>query len=132
MKEQPHRYHIHITSEDKKPPRGFKLTSVILEKRKVIQEHNMFTRTFVGTADDNIVYGGSASSWDNCQICEDFETYEDYISGNYTQGIILDKQRHKNLEAFLEEKRVLDHERAKEKHNKLYRELQEKYKKEIK
>ena len=51
MKEQPHRYHIHITSEDKKAPRGFKLTSVILEKRKVIQEHNMFTRTFVGTVD---------------------------------------------------------------------------------
>ena len=51
MKEQPHRYHIHITSEDKKAPRRFKLTSVILEKRKVIQEHNMFTRTFVGTAD---------------------------------------------------------------------------------
>lgn len=92
----------------------------------------MFTRTFVGTSDDKIVYGGTASSWDNRQICEDFETYEDYISGNYTQGIILDKQRHKNLEAFLEEKRVLDHERAKEKHNKLYRELQEKYKKEIK
>lgn len=44
-----HRYHIHITSEDIKAPRGFKLTSVILEKRKVIQEHNMFTRTYVGT-----------------------------------------------------------------------------------
>lgn len=51
-KEEPsHRYHIHITSEDKKAPRGFKLTSVILEKKKVIEEHNMFTRTFVGTTD---------------------------------------------------------------------------------
>ena len=46
-----HRYHIHITSEDNKAPRGFKLTSIILEKRKVIQEHNMFTRTYVGTND---------------------------------------------------------------------------------
>lgn len=46
-----HRYHIHITSEDQKSPRGFKLTSVILEKRKIIQLHNMFTRTYVGTDD---------------------------------------------------------------------------------
>lgn len=43
------RYHIHITSSDKKAPRGFKLTSIILENKKVIREHNMFTRTFVGT-----------------------------------------------------------------------------------
>lgn len=50
-KEEPHRYHIHVTSKDKKAPRGFKLTSVILEKKKVIEEHNMFTRTFVGTTD---------------------------------------------------------------------------------
>lgn len=47
-----HRYHIHITSEDTKAPRGFKLTSVILEKRKIIQKHNMFTRTYIGT--DNV------------------------------------------------------------------------------
>lgn len=45
------RYHIHITSSDKKAPRGFKLTSIILENKKVIREHNMFTRTFVGTGD---------------------------------------------------------------------------------
>lgn len=45
------RYHIHITSSDKKVPRGFKLTSIILENKKVIREHNMFTRTFVGTGD---------------------------------------------------------------------------------
>ena len=49
--EELHRYHIHVTSEDKKAPRGFKLTSIILEKKKVIEEHNMFTRTFVGTTD---------------------------------------------------------------------------------
>ena len=46
------RYHIHITSEDVKAPKGFKLTSVILEKRKIIQKHNMFTRTYIGT--DNV------------------------------------------------------------------------------
>lgn len=46
-----HRYHIHVTSEDKKAPKGWKLTSIILEKRKIIQEHNMFTRTYVGTSD---------------------------------------------------------------------------------
>lgn len=45
------KYHIHITSEDVKAPRGFKLTSVILEKRKMVQEHNMFTQTYVGTGD---------------------------------------------------------------------------------
>lgn len=45
------RYHIHITSSDLKAPRGFKLTSIILENKKVKQEHNMYTRTFVGTGD---------------------------------------------------------------------------------
>ena len=81
---------------------------------------------------DKIIYGGSAGGIDNRVICEDFETYEDYISGNYNQGIILDKQRHKSLEDFLEEKRVLDYKRAKEEKEKLYKELQEKYKKELK
>lgn len=47
------RYHIHITSKDIKAPKGFKLTTVKLENKKVIKEHNMFTRTFVGTGDIN-------------------------------------------------------------------------------
>lgn len=45
------KYHIHITSSDSKAPRVFKLTSIILENKKVKQEHNMYTRTFVGTGD---------------------------------------------------------------------------------
>lgn len=83
-------------------------------------------------SDDKKIYGGIAGGIYNREICEDFETYEDYISGNYEQGIILDKQRHKSLEDFLEEKRVLDYKRAKEEKEKLYKELQEKYKKELK
>lgn len=45
------RYHINITSKDIKAPKGFKLTTIKLENKKVIKEHNMFTRTFVGTKD---------------------------------------------------------------------------------
>ena len=51
MKKKDKRYHIHITSGDQKAPRGFKLTTIILENKKIIREHNMFTRTFVGTKD---------------------------------------------------------------------------------
>ena len=83
-------------------------------------------------SDKKTIYGGYAGGIDNRVICEEFETYEDYISENYDQGIILDKQRHKSLEDFLEEKRILDHKRAKEKHEKLYKELHEKYKKDLK
>ena len=51
MKKKDRRYHIHITSGDQKAPRGFKLTTIVLENKKIIGEHNMFTRTFVGTKD---------------------------------------------------------------------------------
>lgn len=78
-------------------------------------------------SDDKIIYGGRASCWDNSQICADFETFEDYISGNYPQGIILDKRRHKCIEDFLEEKRILDYEKAKKISDDKYKELQKKH-----
>jgi hypothetical protein len=76
---------------------------------------------------DNVIYGGSASGWDNRQIFEDFVTFNDYVSGNFVSGIILDKTKYKNLEEFLEVKRKIDYERAKEEYTKKLNDLKEKH-----
>jgi hypothetical protein len=65
----------------------------------------------------------NASSWDNRQICEDFETLEDYSNGNWKQGIILDKSKYKDLSEFLEEKRKVDYTRAEEDYNRIEKDL---------
>lgn len=77
---------------------------------------------------DKTIYGGTASGVDNRQICEEFETYEDFISGNYDKGFILDP-KYKDVEDFLEVKRIEDHRRAKEKSDKEMDRLKKKYKK---
>jgi hypothetical protein len=53
------------------------------------------------------------SEIDNRTICENFETFDDYISGNYNKDIILDP-KWKSLEEFLNFKAEYDYERAKE------------------
>lgn len=84
------------------------------------------SRPFYHT-DHKVIYGGSAHGWSNRQICEDFETYEDYIKGTYPQGIILDKTKYKNIEEFLEVKREVDYTRAKKKYDERMKMLKEKY-----
>ena len=77
---------------------------------------------------DKTIYGGNASGWSNGQIQSDFETYEDYISGNYNSGIIVDKQKYPGgLKEFLEMKRINDYNKAKKQAEKIMIELKEKY-----
>lgn len=88
------RYHIHITSEDVKAPKGFKLTSVILEKRKIIQKHNMFTRTYIGTDnvqnDINSIIGEFKNKFSNIQrfkieLLNEPEYLDFYTDTNYRE-----------------------------------------------
>ena len=88
------RYHIHITSEDVKAPKGFKLTSVILEKRKIIQKHNMFTRTYIGTDnvqnDINSIIGEFKNKFSNIQrfkieLLNEPEYLDFYTDKNYRE-----------------------------------------------
>ena len=69
----------------------------------------------------------NASSCDNRQICEDFVTLEDYITGNWRQGIILDTSKYKDLSEFLEEKREVDYRRAEKEYNQREKDLKEKH-----
>ena len=55
------------------------------------------------------VYTGEV---DNRIICEHFETFENYISGNYNKDIILDKSKWNSLEEFLIYKSENDHKKA--------------------
>ena len=55
----------------------------------------------------------STSEISNRCICEEFETFEDYISGNYCKDIILDPKWN-SLEEFLIFKADYDHQEAKE------------------
>ena len=78
--------------------------------------------------DHKTLYGGTASGWSNSQIQSDCETYEDYISGNYNAGIIVDKQKYPGgLEEFLEMKRINDYEITEKARKKRYQELKEKH-----
>ena len=55
----------------------------------------------------------SASGISNRKLFECFETYEDYITGNFNPGIILDERRWKGgIEEFLEFKRKNDLKKA--------------------
>lgn len=49
---------------------------------------------------------------DNRCICEYYETFENYISGNYNKDIILDKSKWNSLEEFLIYKSENDHKKA--------------------
>ena len=66
-------------------------------------------------SDDNVVYGGTASAWSNIQIQTDFVTYKEFIQGNYERFHI--DAKYKDLDEFLEVKRVTDYKRAKDKYN---------------
>lgn len=68
-------------------------------------------RGFIDSRDG--IWKISTSEVDNRCICEEFETFEDYISGNYNKNIILDP-KWKSLEEFLIFKSDYDHQQAKE------------------
>ena len=68
-------------------------------------------RGFIDSRDG--IWKVSTSEVDNRCICENFETFEDYISGNYNKDIILDP-KWKSLEEFLNFKADYDYEQAKE------------------
>lgn len=69
------------------------------------------SRGFIDTRDG--IWKVSTSEVGNRCICEEFETFEDYISGNYNKDIILDP-KWKSLEEFLIFKANYDYEKAKE------------------
>lgn len=56
----------------------------------------------------------NANGCDRRDMCESFETLEDYLAGNYNKDIILDKIKWPSLEEFLLFKMGNDHNKAKE------------------
>ena len=77
---------------------------------------------------DKIIYGGSAGGIDNRIICENYETIEDYILGEYNKEIIVDNQRWpKGLGELLDYKRTEDYVGRKKRSEKLMDELEKKY-----
>ncbi len=80
---------------------------------------------------DKMIYGGNANGVDNSYICSSFETYNDYIKGNYNKDIMFDTSKYKSLDEFLEMKRINDHSNAKYKSEEKYKELELKWKKEL-
>jgi hypothetical protein len=68
-------------------------------------------RGFIDSRDG--IWKVSTAEVDNRCICEQFETFEDYISGNYNKDIILDT-KWKSLEEFLIFKADYDHQQARE------------------
>lgn len=78
-------------------------------------------------SDDKIIYA-RAGGFDNRQICDEFETLENYINNNFRSTIILDSERWLNgLEEMLVYKANYDHEIAKEKADEYEKELKRKH-----
>ena len=67
----------------------------------------------------------SAHGCSRSQLFEDFELYEDYLSGDFRQGIILDNSKWENLDLFLEHKRISDEEKSREYSDKVEKRLRD-------
>ena len=78
-------------------------------------------------SDDKVLYGGTTGEVPNGCIVSDYETMEDYISGNYNKDITIDKSKYKDLEDFLVQKAETDYIIAKEIEDKRYQVLKEKH-----